>query len=135
METLDGRGDYEIGYRTVSHDGGELFDGVDGEFLVFTTHGDTVVDLPPGAERLAENDYGTQAFRRGRCFGVQFHPEYDLESAARVTRGKAFSERRIESALDGVTPANYEAAREAKLVFDNFLDCVRRLRAGRETVA
>jgi GMP synthase-like glutamine amidotransferase len=33
--------------------------------------------LPPGAEELAWNEVGVQAFRMGRSIGVQFHPEVD----------------------------------------------------------
>ena len=128
VESMD---DYEIGYRTVAHsEGDELFDGIDEEFLVFTTHGDTVAELPPGAERLAENDYGVHAFRVGHAFGVQFHPEYDADSAADVTKGKDFDEERIQSVLDGITEENVAAACEAKRLFDNFVDYAGRVRAG-----
>jgi GMP synthase (glutamine-hydrolysing) len=44
----------------------------DGEWLQF--HDDTAT-LPPGAELVAANDSGVQAFRHHRQFGVQFHPE------------------------------------------------------------
>jgi len=125
VEAMD---DYEIGYRTVEHSGGDLFRGVDEEFLVFTTHGDTVVELPPGAKQLAENDYGVHAFRVDDAFGVQFHPEYDAYTAASVTKGKDFSEDRIRSVLDGITAENYEAACEAKALFDNFVAHARRVR-------
>ncbi|WP_436928316.1 type 1 glutamine amidotransferase [Halosimplex halobium] len=122
--TVEDMGEYEIGYRTVEHSGDSvLFDGVDTEFTVFTTHSDRVVELPPGAERLAANDYGVHGFRKGPVFGVQFHPEYDMDAAAEVTKGKdgQLPESRIQSVLDGITPENYDAACEAKQVFDNFL--------------
>lgn len=44
----------------------------DGVWMQF--HDDTFT-LPPGAELLAANEVGPQAFRHGRCLGVQFHPE------------------------------------------------------------
>jgi GMP synthase (glutamine-hydrolysing) len=126
VEAMD---DYEIGYRTVSHsEGDELFAGIDEEFLVFTTHGDAVVELPPGAEQLAENEYGVHAFRKGHAFGVQFHPEYDADSARQVTKGKDFDEARIQSVLDGITEENFAAACEAKQLFDNFVDYAARVR-------
>ncbi|MGW3117603.1 type 1 glutamine amidotransferase [Streptomyces sp. NPDC001107] len=34
--------------------------------------------LPPGAEELARNEVGVQAFRVGRSLGVQFHPEITM---------------------------------------------------------
>ena len=33
--------------------------------------------VPPGADLLAEADHAPLAFRRGRAWGVQFHPEVD----------------------------------------------------------
>jgi len=128
--TVEGMGEYEIGYRTVEHAGSPLFDGVDEEFTVFTTHSDRVVELPPGAEPIAENDYGNHGFRAGHVFGVQFHPEYDADTAANVTRGKddQLSEERIQGVLKGITPENYRAACEAKGVFENFVEYVRHQR-------
>jgi GMP synthase (glutamine-hydrolysing) len=133
-EALGGRvedmGEYEIGYRTVEHRGGELFEGIDDRFTVFTTHSDAVVELPPGAELLAENDYGIHAFRKNHAFGVQFHPEYDPRTAEEVTRGKddQLPAERIESVVSGITPEAYDAACEAKQLFENFVDYARRVR-------
>ena len=113
--------EYEIGYREIEHDGGRLFEGVDETFTAFTTHSDEVVTPPPGASVLAENDRSIHAFRKGSAFGVQFHPEYDPETAASVTRGKdELSEERIESVLAGITEENDRAAQEARTVFENF---------------
>ncbi|MFB6139380.1 MAG: type 1 glutamine amidotransferase [Halosimplex sp.] len=129
-DVLGGRvedmGEYEIGYRTVERTGDSvLFEGIDSEFTAFTTHSDVVAELPPGAEPLASNDYGVHGFRKGRAFGVQFHPEYDVETAETVTKGKDLSEERIQGVLDGITPENFAAACEAKQVFDNFVAFVR----------
>jgi GMP synthase (glutamine-hydrolysing) len=125
--TIEPMDDYEIGYRTVERVGDSaLLDGIDEEFTVFTTHSDRVTELPPGAELLAENDYGVHGFRDGHVFAVQFHPEYDMETAADVTTGKddQLSDERIQSVLDGVTTENFQAACEAKRLFDNFVDYV-----------
>ena len=135
-EALGGRvedmGEYEIGYRTVEHRGGELFEGIDDSFTVFTTHSDSVVELPPDAELLAENDYGVHAFRMGHAWGVQFHPEYDPQTAEEVTRGKddQLPAERIDSVVAGITPEAYDAACEAKQLFDNFVDYARQARDG-----
>jgi len=127
VRDMDG---YELGYRTVrTTDAGRsdpIFDGVDEEFTVFTTHGDEVTELPADAAVLAENDYSIQAFRVGRAVGVQFHPEYDTDTARDVASGKDFlPDERVEAALAGITDENYRAACETKQVFANFVREVR----------
>ncbi len=139
-DVLGGRvepmGEYEIGYRTVKRTGeSPLLAGVDEAFTAFTTHSDAVVDLPPGAEHLAENDYSIHAFRKDRVFGVQFHPEYDMETAESVTKGKDLPDQRIQAVLDGINEENYAAACEAKTLFDNYLEFVRELRTGEPSAA
>jgi GMP synthase (glutamine-hydrolysing) len=122
-----GMDSYEIGYNEVRHDDDPLFDGIDRTFTVFTTHGDTVAALPPDATALAANDHGLQAFRQGRCWGVQFHPEYDRETAEHVTDGKRdrLGDDRVDTVLAGVTADSYAAACPVKAVFDNFCRAVR----------
>ncbi|WP_226011243.1 type 1 glutamine amidotransferase [Halomicrobium salinisoli] len=125
--TVEPMAEYEIGYRTVEHDGDSpLLAGVDEEFTVFTTHSDRVAEVPPGAERFAENDYGVHGFRKGDVFAVQFHPEYDPRTAREVTKSKddQLSADRIDDVLAGVTEENYRAACEAKRLFENFTDYV-----------
>ncbi|PHQ39547.1 hypothetical protein DJ69_05720 [Halorubrum persicum] len=141
-EALGGRvagmDEFEIGYNEVRHRGDdELFAGVDEAFTVFTTHGDTVTELPPNATLLAENDHGVHAFRDGHCWGVQFHPEYDLDTAREVTEGKRerLGDARVDAVLAEITPEAYDAACEAKPLFDNFVAYARRLRADRGSVA
>jgi GMP synthase (glutamine-hydrolysing) len=121
--TVEDMGEYEIGYRTVHHDGDSaLLRGVPSSMTVFTTHSDRVVDPPPGSTIFARNDYGIQGFRKDRVRGVQFHPEYDMDMAAQITKGKddQLSAERIQSVLDGIHDTNYRAARKAKRLFDNF---------------
>ena len=126
---VSGMDDYEIGYREVERiTDDELFEGIDETFTAFTTHSDTVVDLPSGAELLAKNEYGVHAFRDGHCWGVQFHPEYDRRSAREITEGKDLPEERIETVLEGINAENYAAACEAKRLFANFERYARRVR-------
>jgi GMP synthase (glutamine-hydrolysing) len=129
---VEAMNDYEIGYREVRRTRETpLLEGLDDEFTVFTTHSDRVAEAPPGAEVFAENDYGIHGFRQGHVFAVQFHPEYDTETAETVTRGKEgqLSDERIEEVVAGITPENYAAACEAKRLFDNFTKYVRSVRA------
>ena len=118
--TVEPMGEYELGYRTVRHTGDDVFEGVPETFTVFTTHSDAVTDLPPGADRIAENEYGIQGFRHGNVYGLQSHPEYDPRTAEAVTRGKDLPEERIESVCAGITESAYDEAKAAKRVFDNF---------------
>jgi len=124
--TVAAMDDREMGYReielTEAGRADPLFAGVDSPLLAFTTHGDTVIDLPDGATRLAENDYGLQAFRHGTAVGVQFHPEYDQRTAREVTRGKDLPAERERRILDGITDENYRRASRTKALFGNFTD-------------
>jgi len=50
-------------------------------FPVGAFHGDAIEVLPPGAQWLAESaSYPHQAFRVGRSWGLQFHPEVSVRS-------------------------------------------------------
>jgi GMP synthase (glutamine-hydrolysing) len=124
--TVEPMGEYELGYRTVRHTGADIFEGVPEAFTVFTTHSDAVTELPAGADRIAENEYGIQGFRHGNVYGIQAHPEYDPETAETVTRGKDLPEERIESVCAGITESAYDEAKAAKRVFDNFCRLARR---------
>lgn len=124
---VDGMGDYEIGYRTVYQDGeNRLLAGAPDDLTVFTTHSDHVTEKPPGATVFARNEYGIHGFRKGRVFAVQFHPEYDMETARTVTADKTdhLSDERIGNVLAGIDEDQYNAACEAKQLFDNFLQFV-----------
>ena len=127
--TVEPMGEYELGYRTVRHDGDDLFDGVPDAFTVFTTHSDAVTELPDGATCIAENDYGVHGFRHGNVYGLQSHPEYDPRTAESVVRGKDHLAReRIEAVCEGITESSYEEAKAAKNVFENFARSVRTAR-------
>jgi len=125
-QALGGRvvdmGEHELGYRGVRRAGEDpLFEGIPREFTSFETHSDRVAELPPGARTLARNDYGVQAFRLGSAWGVQFHPEYDRDTAEWVVRGKDLPDGRLRAVLDGITEETVAEAETAKRVFDNFL--------------
>jgi len=125
---VEGMGEYEIGYRSVDQDGeNRLLEGIEETMTVFTSHSDHVLEKPPGATVFARNEYGIHGFRKDHVFAVQFHPEYDMETARSVTRGKSgeLPPQHIDAVLEGIHPENYEAACEAKRLFDNFLSYVR----------
>jgi len=129
---------FEIGYNEVERTGEDpLLAGIDDAFTAFTTHGDAVVDLPPGGTVLAENEHGVHAFRVGDAWGVQFHPEYDAATAREVTEGKRekLGDETVDAVLEGITPQNYEAACEAKTLFENFAEQARRRKRADATAA
>ncbi|RQG93191.1 type 1 glutamine amidotransferase [Natrarchaeobius halalkaliphilus] len=132
--TVEDMGSYEVGYsdieRTDRDSTSRLLEGVSERFLAFTSHSDAVTELPPGATSLATNDYSNHGFRKGRVFGVQFHPEYDPVTARDLVHSKNLSDERLASVLDEITEENYRAAAQAKLVFENFLAFVRETTAG-----
>ncbi|MGQ4555283.1 glutamine amidotransferase-related protein [Halobellus sp. GM3] len=116
---------YELGYRRIErYDDSPLFAGLPGEFVAFETHSDEVLRLPPGAVELAGNETSCQAFSLGPTFGVQFHPEYDLETAREVIEGKreeGVSDATVDAALAEATPERHAESEAAKRVFENFL--------------
>ncbi|WP_311171615.1 type 1 glutamine amidotransferase [Halobellus ordinarius] len=125
-------GEYELGYRRIErYDESPLFEGMPAEFVAFETHSDEVLRLPPGGSELAGNERSCQAFAVGMTFGVQFHPEYDLETARMVTerkREEGVPDERIDAVLADATPDRYAEAAAATDVFDNFLAVVERTR-------
>ncbi len=124
--TVEDMGEYEIGYREIERTAdAPLFADMSERFTAFTTHSDTVTELPAGAELLAENEYGIHGFRVDDVYGVQFHPEYDIETAEAITRAKdELAERRKQRVLAGITEEAYAEAQTATRVFENFVERV-----------
>jgi GMP synthase (glutamine-hydrolysing) len=114
-------GEYELGYRTVNRVREDpLFADIPNSFRAFETHSDRVLELPGGAVELARNDVGIQAFRLGLTYGVQFHPEYDRQTAEWVIGNKDLPAPRLEEVQATITDEAVAEAREAAGVFDNF---------------
>lgn len=123
-------GEFEIGYHMIRHDpDARLFAGIDEWFTAFTAHSDEVITLPPGAKPIAENNFSIHAFRMDRVFAVQFHPEFDMETAEMVLEYKDVSETQIEHVLAETTHENYNTARDAKQLFENFCEYVHEVRS------
>lgn len=124
-------GSYELGYVEVTQEQDDpIWDGLPNPFTVFATHSDHVVEMPPDATLLASNDTGVQAFRYEQVYAVQFHPEYDLQTAKAMIDSKdTLPPEEKQAALDTCTDTNVEAATAAKRIFDNFLDHVKRTSA------
>ncbi|WP_434531684.1 type 1 glutamine amidotransferase (plasmid) [Haloarcula sp. NS06] len=128
-QSLGGRvvdmNEYELGYRTVHRrDEDPLFADISSSFTAFQTHSDRVAELPADAVELARNEYGIQAFRLGTRYGVQFHPEYDRETAEWVIGNKDLTDERREAVTATITDESVAAAQEATTVFENFVRLV-----------
>ena len=73
-----GSGAGEYGKSVLSHYGGELFAGIDGEFIAWMSHGDSVTALPAGFTATAGTSDGVVAAMEDPArglYGLQFHPE------------------------------------------------------------
>jgi GMP synthase (glutamine-hydrolysing) len=113
--------EHELGYRQLRLVGSDpLFEGISTTVTSFETHHDRVAELPTGATLLARNDTGIQAFRSGSTWGIQFHPEYDRQTAEWVIDGKELPEKQRETLLETITDETVSAANESKRVFENF---------------
>ena len=124
--TVSDMGVYESGYSEIERVGdSRLLEGVDDCFTAFTTHQDEVTQLPPGAQPLAENEYSNHGFRKGRVFGVQFHPEFDRKTARDLSLRKDLEDSRKRELLESITRENHAETGQAKLVFENFTRIVR----------
>jgi GMP synthase (glutamine-hydrolysing) len=129
---VEGMGEYEIGYREVRRVGdSRLLAGIDDAFIAFISHQDAVVELPPGAEPIAENEYGNHGFHvaggegTAPAFTVQFHPEYDVATAETVAGQKDLPPEKERRVFEGINEDNYEASCQAKTLFANFAEFVR----------
>ena len=99
----------EIGWLEVSHLVDDPVLGPTGRRRQFQWHYDSF-ELPAGANRLASSTKcPNQAFRIGRSYGLQFHPE----ASAEIVEGWALSAKgRAELVANGVDPG--ELVAEAK---------------------
>lgn len=71
-------GKREYGKADLTRYGGELFKGIQGEFVAWMSHSDSVTKLPKGYEVVAETeDTPVTAIENSATqrYGVQFHPE------------------------------------------------------------
>ncbi|GGL04684.1 glutamine-hydrolyzing GMP synthase [Deinococcus radiotolerans] len=71
-------GKREYGKADLTSYSGQLFEGIQGEFVAWMSHSDSVTQLPEGYEVVAQTeDTPVTAIenRQTRRYGVQFHPE------------------------------------------------------------
>lgn len=123
----------ELGYRDINIveeerkteysgfevDSGGLFMGFPDRFAAFETHSDYVVELPNEANLLAENEAGVQSFEYQNAYGVQFHPEFDYETALKSY--ESYKERETVPEDPRITPELYSRSRTSSDIFNNFV--------------
>src|SRR5690606_15042221 len=87
-----GRGEY--GKAVLKEYGGRLFEGVEGEFVAWMSHGDSVAEAPPGFVVTAVSESGVIAAMEddaGLVYCLQFHPE-----VRHTPKGSRLLERFVE---------------------------------------
>jgi GMP synthase (glutamine-hydrolysing) len=116
-------GSYELGYVQIQQEVDDpIWEDIPNPFTAFASHSDHVVELPPNATLLASNETGVQAFRRDQVYAVQFHPEYDRQTAEAMINSKTtLSQDDLHAAHSTCTDENVAAAQSAKQIFTNFL--------------
>lgn len=124
-DALGGRvtsmGEYELGYHMIRQDGSSpLFDGLDEWFVAFTAHSDEVVEPPPDADRNASNPFSLHSYSRGPVYGVQFHPEMDLETARTLMTHRGVDGEVVQRIVEEVSTGAHNEALDAKVIFENF---------------
>ncbi len=114
--------EYEIGYRPVSFEENEIFEGLDSVEYPFNTHQDKVIDLPDELESIAETDVSVQGIQHSEkpVYGVQFHPELTPPIKEKAIRTKEMPEEKKERLLREVNDANFDRAKRVLRIFENF---------------
>jgi len=99
-----------------------LFDGLPDRFWSFSSHYEEVAELPKGMRLLAKSERcAIQACRLEDLpvYGIQFHPEKDLESTEKSIAGwRKDSRKEILRAKDG---SKIYDAKVGERIFGNFL--------------
>ncbi|RLI97601.1 MAG: hypothetical protein DRO99_02795 [Candidatus Aenigmatarchaeota archaeon] len=78
--------EFGYGYVDITEAGASypLFSSIPRGLLTFHSHHFIVTELPEGAEILATNSRGIQAFKHGNYIGIQFHPDISWDMGSRL---------------------------------------------------
>ena len=92
----------------------------------FAWHDDSI-RIPPGAQLLAHNNGGPQAYRAGNHLGIQFHPEVTPEIITKRVYGEHSAAVDTQGLLEATSREFKTAAVAANQLFSTFADSVDRL--------
>jgi GMP synthase-like glutamine amidotransferase len=76
--------------------------------------------VPPGGELLAEADHAPVAFRYGRAWGVQFHPEVDAAILEQMFTDVGTAQEVSAPQVDALRSRADEQRRDSRQLFDRF---------------
>ncbi len=76
--------------------------------------------VPEGAELLAEADHAPIAFRRGRAWGVQFHPEVDAAILAQMLDDVGTAREVAAPQVDALRARAEQQRQDSMRLFDAF---------------
>jgi GMP synthase-like glutamine amidotransferase len=88
---------------------------------------DNMVRIPPGAELLAENENGPQAYGTAHHLGVQFHPEVTPGIIADWVQQDAKHALDTQQILEATSHEFATAAHAAHLLFTTFTSAAQRV--------
>lgn len=113
---------FEIGYRQIRLGKSRIFDDMNSVEYPFSTHEDEVVELPENFQKTAESDESIHGFQHEEkhIYGIQFHPEFDLETVKNIIRDKEIPEKKKKALMDEAEKENHEEARKTQQALLNF---------------
>ena len=119
-------------YKTSEAEHESSLAGIPSIWMVFHWHGDTF-DLPHGASHLfLSNGCRNQGFRRGKCFGLQFHGEINevlLQSMIDHEKGELIKDDYVQTETE---IHGYKVFEENIKYFNSFLDAITQLNLTRD---
>ncbi len=125
----------ELGWQKIKMiDKAPLFEGLSDEFFTYESHYEEVTELPPGTRRLAETERcAIQAFELiGKpVYGIQFHPEYNIEDAEASMANKLKKGERKDWILNAGKGSKLYNESVAQNIFGNFFKLAEEHHRGR----